>query len=82
MARSRTKQGNRKHRRKLKTPDGRVLKDARGRPITMGVPHPMGVGERGDRRRRDHEERMAELAASEESKQRLEALARAEGTGS
>lgn len=37
MARSRAKQGNRKHRVKVRNPDGSVMKDKRGRPITVGV---------------------------------------------
>lgn len=37
MARSRTKQGNRKHRVKVRNEDGTVQKDERGRPKTVGI---------------------------------------------
>ena len=72
MARSARKQGNRKHRLKLKTKDGKLLKDANGRPITVGVlAKPMG-SLRGDRRR------AAEAAMWEDVRREREARETAE----
>ena len=84
MARSRNKQGNRKNRRKLRL-GGKVLKDASGRPITIGIMHPMpehwALVEKHAKEAAFWERVKAERAAKKELEEEL-ARERLTGTGS
>jgi len=72
MARNRTKQGARKHRLKLKDKEGKVIKDKRGNPVTVGVMHP--APNRWDliERHRKEAEMWAEVRAERDAKRRIE----------
>ncbi len=51
MARSGNKQGNRRHRAKLKGPDGKIVYDQNGFPVTVGLASRPFGSLRGNRKR-------------------------------